>query len=200
MGEKALIVKGDKTSHGGTVLEGFEDYTIQGKPVAAKGHKVKCPKCKGVYPIVQGYDGLIVDGKPVALEGFKTACGAKLIASQHEEVVDDGGYDDALEKEASPSIPANPETVSKPQEPSLRNFVTELFRDENNNIRFRFTDHLNRPYANTDYTAYYPDGTSVSGTTDSQGYTDKYSSEYEDILRVHLALQDDNADGEEISI
>jgi len=88
---KALILKGDKTTHGGTVLNGFSDYTIQGIPVAGVGHLVACPLCKGVFPIVQGYGGLTVNGVFVALDGHVTACGAKLIPSQHEEVVDDGG-------------------------------------------------------------------------------------------------------------
>lgn len=86
---KPVILKGDKTTHGGTVLNGFSDYTIQGIPVAGVGHLVACPLCKGVFPIVQGYGGLTVNGIFVALEGHVTACGAKLIPSQHEEVVDE---------------------------------------------------------------------------------------------------------------
>jgi len=93
---KALIRKGDKTTHGGTVLEGFSDYTIQDIPVAGVGHKTICPLCKGVFPIVQGYGGITVNGVFVALDGHVTACGAKLIPSQHEEVVDDGGGGDVV--------------------------------------------------------------------------------------------------------
>lgn len=88
---RALIRKGDMTTHGGKVIEGFSDYTIQGIPVAGVGHKTICPLCQGVYPIVQGYSGMMVNGILVALEGGLTACGAKLIPSQREEVVDDGG-------------------------------------------------------------------------------------------------------------
>lgn len=87
---KALIRMGDMTTHGGKVIEGFSDYTIQNIPVAGVGHKTICPLCKGVFPIIQGYGGITVNGIFVALEGHVTACGAKLIPSQHEEVVDDG--------------------------------------------------------------------------------------------------------------
>lgn len=59
--------------------------------MAGVGRLVSCPLCKGVFPIVQGYGGLTVNGVFVALDGYVTACGAKLIPSQHEEVVDDGG-------------------------------------------------------------------------------------------------------------
>jgi len=93
---KALIRKGDMTTHGGKVIEGFSDYTIQGIPVAGVGHKTICPLCKGVFPIIQGYGGITVNGIFVALDGHVTACGAKLIPSQHEEVVDDGGGGDVM--------------------------------------------------------------------------------------------------------
>jgi hypothetical protein len=49
-----MIRQGDTTSHGGTVLEGFPFYTVEGRAVAAMGHKVACPLCKGVFPITQG--------------------------------------------------------------------------------------------------------------------------------------------------
>ncbi|HCF6898421.1 TPA: PAAR domain-containing protein [Pseudomonas aeruginosa] len=76
-----IIRKGDKTDHGGTVLEGFGHTNFNGQPMAGVGHSVSCPKCKGVFPIAEGSSTLKVDGVPVALEGMKTACGASLIAS-----------------------------------------------------------------------------------------------------------------------
>ncbi|HBN9879252.1 TPA: PAAR domain-containing protein [Pseudomonas aeruginosa] len=76
-----IIRKGDKTDHGGTVLEGFAQTNLNGQPMAGVGHQVSCPKCKGVFPIAEGSGTLKVDGVPVALHGMKTACGASLIAS-----------------------------------------------------------------------------------------------------------------------
>jgi len=78
----ALILKGDKTTHGGTVLEGFEQVTCLGIPVAGVGHKVACPMCKGIFPIREGTPQTSFSGVAVAVEGMETACGAKLIASQ----------------------------------------------------------------------------------------------------------------------
>jgi hypothetical protein len=46
-----IIRKADPTSHGGTVLEGSLADICHGKPIAFIGHKVHCPKCKGVFPI-----------------------------------------------------------------------------------------------------------------------------------------------------
>jgi uncharacterized Zn-binding protein involved in type VI secretion len=49
-----IIRLGDRTSHGGTVLEGSPADICMGKPIAFVGHKVSRPKCKGIFPIVEG--------------------------------------------------------------------------------------------------------------------------------------------------
>lgn len=79
----ALIVIGDKTSHGGTVIEASGFSATGGIAIARVGDKVSCPKKgHGVCPIVTGDPTLIIDGKPAARAGDTTACGAVLIASQ----------------------------------------------------------------------------------------------------------------------
>lgn len=76
-----IIRLGDSTSHGGKVLEAFNQTNLNGRPMAGVGHKVACPLCKGVFPIIEGSTLLDVAGIAVALHGMKTACGASLIAS-----------------------------------------------------------------------------------------------------------------------
>lgn len=77
------IVKGDKTSHGGTVIEGDPTLDTHGAPVALVGHMTSCPKCKGgPFPIVTGAPDFICNGRPVARHGDKAACGASLISGQ----------------------------------------------------------------------------------------------------------------------
>ena len=78
-----LIVMGDKTTHGGTVITADLTLDINGKYVARVGDMTVCPKCKGTFPINGGPSDL-VDG---AENGYArhmdtTACGAKLISSQ----------------------------------------------------------------------------------------------------------------------
>lgn len=90
MGLKAIIRQGDRTSHGGTVIEGSQFDICMGKPIAFIGHKTTCPKCKGTYPIVEGAGTTSFYGKGVALEGMKTACGAALIAGQFTDTVECG--------------------------------------------------------------------------------------------------------------
>ncbi|AKJ28545.1 PAAR domain-containing protein [Caldimonas brevitalea] len=81
---KPFIVLGDKTSHGGTVIEASGASDTHGKRLARVGDKVTCPKKGhgGTTVIVTGDPTMLVDGQPAARHGDKTACGATLIASQ----------------------------------------------------------------------------------------------------------------------
>ncbi|KWK54066.1 hypothetical protein WT81_18850 [Burkholderia stagnalis] len=95
---RAMICVGDTTTHGGRVLEGSATATIDGKPIAGVGHKVLCPQCKGVFPILPATGRKYphnVDGRETAIEGMKTACGATLIASQSSATLDDVGSGEA---------------------------------------------------------------------------------------------------------
>ena len=85
---RAIIRKGDPTSHGGEVIEGSEVDLVEGKPIALVGHKVSCRKCKGIYEIIEGAPTTTFYGKGVALEGMKTSCGATLIATQFTTTVE----------------------------------------------------------------------------------------------------------------
>lgn len=85
-----IIRQGDPTSHGGTVIEGSTFDICHGKPISFVGHKVTCPKCKGIFPIVEGEPTTTFYGKGVALAGMKTACGAILMATQFLDTVEYG--------------------------------------------------------------------------------------------------------------
>jgi uncharacterized Zn-binding protein involved in type VI secretion len=73
-----LIVLGDKTSHGGAVLEASQHSDSGGIGLARVGDKVSCP--------IHGDTAMIVDGKPVARHGDTVGCGATLIAGQQATV------------------------------------------------------------------------------------------------------------------
>lgn len=89
---RALIVVGDRTSHGGVVIQGTAMSDAAGKMIARVGDKVSCPKrgCPNTGVIVSGDPTFIVDGQPVARHGDTTSCGATLIASQVVTYVDSG--------------------------------------------------------------------------------------------------------------
>lgn len=80
-----LIRLGDKTSHGGTVIEASFHSDVAGVGIARLGDKTVCPT-HGSAPIISGDSTLIVDGKPAARNGDKTACGATLIAGQQTTI------------------------------------------------------------------------------------------------------------------
>ncbi|MFT3734541.1 MAG: PAAR domain-containing protein [Rhodocyclaceae bacterium] len=81
---KPIILVGDKTDHGGTVIEGAPESDINGKRIARVGDKVTCSRqgCHSPATIVTGDPTCLIDGKPVARHGDKTSCGATLIATQ----------------------------------------------------------------------------------------------------------------------
>jgi uncharacterized Zn-binding protein involved in type VI secretion len=85
MGEymsQAVIVLGDKTSHGGTVIEASGQTLSGNVRVARVGDKVTCPIHGNNHRISTGDVSLTIDGAPVARDGDQTDCGAVLIASQ----------------------------------------------------------------------------------------------------------------------
>ena len=81
---KPFIVLGDKTSHGGVVIQGAPTSDAGGKAIARVGDKVTCPQKGhgGTTVIVTGDPTCIIEGQPAARHGDKTACGAVLISGQ----------------------------------------------------------------------------------------------------------------------
>ncbi|MFT0735636.1 PAAR domain-containing protein [Ralstonia wenshanensis] len=80
---RPLIVVGDKTTHGGTVITADMTSTTHGKAMARIGDMTVCPKCKGTFPITEA-TSIVSDGggRGYARHMDGTACGAKLISGQ----------------------------------------------------------------------------------------------------------------------
>jgi len=68
---------GDKTDHGGLIIQAADDLTHMGRRVALHGHLVECPKCGGTFPIMATGERTH-QGARVAFLGDRTACGATL--------------------------------------------------------------------------------------------------------------------------
>lgn len=79
---KGMAYKGDKTSHGGVVLTGFDLSTWNGIPQARLGDQVFCPKCKPHKHVISAVSGMNVHGVESALHNDVTSCGATLIAER----------------------------------------------------------------------------------------------------------------------
>jgi uncharacterized Zn-binding protein involved in type VI secretion len=155
---RAVICKGDPTSHGGKVLEGNDNATCLGKPIALKGHKTYCPLCKGQFPIAEGLGHHSFGGIGTVVEGMKTACGATLIATQHVMTVDGdgGGGGDG----------ASGDAAAKPA-PAAAGAGNAAYRGA-----FRAVDEdTGQPIADLPYRIELPDGSSLRGVTGADGRT-----------------------------
>ncbi|WP_175962747.1 PAAR domain-containing protein [Burkholderia pyrrocinia] len=147
----AFIREGDHTDHGGTVLSSGAITFIDGRPIAFVGTMVTCPKCKGVFPIVTSKNpGMNFDGRRAAFQGDMTACGATLIASQGNAV-------------ANVPVGAGQSGMSARHETDS---AAERYRG-----RFQVVGADGQPAANSPYSLRTPEGQTISGTTDADGYT-----------------------------
>ena len=82
-----FIRSGDKTSCGGTVLEGDHRLTMFGIAHAREGDKVSCGRSSQIYRILGGVSYISSHGRQVAgtLDSFSSCpCGALLIPSLHD--------------------------------------------------------------------------------------------------------------------
>jgi uncharacterized Zn-binding protein involved in type VI secretion len=165
-----IIRLGDSTSHGGIVLEGSPFDICMGKPIAYVGHKVQCPKCKGVFPIVEGAPTTTFYGKGVALAGMHTACGAVLIASQITDIVECGSGGTAVNsaaKSASPAV-ASSATSASIDGASTNPKTTDYQFDD----KFILQDAgTGEPIPYAEYAIRRQSGEIEHGTSDADGHT-----------------------------
>lgn len=169
--KKPLIRKGDPTSHGGTVLEGSERVRAVGQPVAGKGHMTYCPMCRGDFPISEGVPTVTAFGNHVAVEGMKTACGATLIATQHSVNIEMGDTEHGILPNSPSGSPQSEQSVATgPQKYSGR---------------FRAIDEsTGAAVADLAYFIQMPNGRVIEGRTDTEGYTERVSSEKPESVRL----------------
>ena len=164
-----IIRLGDSTSHGGIVLEGSPLAICMGKPIAYIGHKVQCPKCKGIFPIVEGVSTTTFYGKGVALAGMHTACGAVLIASQFTVTV---GYDGGQDSAGHAPKTSNSAVLSSASFPSMVGASTKKFSNHEFDDRFILLDAAEgNPIPFTEYAIRRESGEIEYGTSDAEGHT-----------------------------
>lgn len=163
MAERPIICVGDTTTHGGTVLEGFANFEVYGRLASGKGHKVRCPRCEGIFVIIEGAESRTVSDVPLALEGMLTSCGAALIASQRAATAETGSI-------AAASVAFGAMAGAAPEDQSL----DELPKDYDQ--QFQVLDEMTgEPVANRRYTLTIG-GMRFEGTTDHEGKTQRVSA------------------------
>ena len=80
---KGIIRIGDKTTSGGSVLEGSPTMRFHGIGSARVGDKVSCP-AHGPTVVSEGHPVFKDHGVPVAFHGHRCACGCALLTSLPE--------------------------------------------------------------------------------------------------------------------
>lgn len=160
MAERPIICVGDTTSHGGTILEGFPTLNVYGRLASGMGHKVRCPRCKGIFSIIEGAENRTVNGIPIALEGMLTSCGAALVASQRNARV-------AIDHTAAAGLAFGP---------AVEGMLDDHHSDaspKDYDQHFEVLDEVTgQPMANRRYRITV-DGLSFEGVTDSEGRTQR---------------------------
>lgn len=191
---KALIVIGDKTSHGGTVITCSQFSSTAGKGWARVGDMVSCPRCKGVFPIVEGDAAFRDDGRAVAYHGCKTACGAALISSQtFSFTAPEGGA-------ASGIVGSGASGTLKQGFGVVATGLASCYLDEpvgGTKERFRGRFQLvdattGEPIRNHAVRVRSPGGQYMTGTTDADGYTAWVERDAREALAFDL-IQDNDA-------
>lgn len=174
---KPIIVQGCKTDHGGVVLHGHPTISINGIGMAGKGYMVACPKCKGIFPIAEGAPNFILpDDTQVALVGMKTACGAKLLPSSFQVVVE-------------PSSPFGSQLMGNPNDDGEETVPPP----QDHQGRFQLVDqNTSEPIANRRVRVTMGDGTTTIYASDDQGFTDWIYTPSEEEIHLNLVDELDN--------
>ncbi len=72
---KNVVVLGDKTSHGGTVITASSSFEIEGKNAALLNDNVSCPE-HGTNRIIECKQDYEEQGKGIVVHGCKSECGS----------------------------------------------------------------------------------------------------------------------------
>ncbi|HAN5002813.1 TPA: PAAR domain-containing protein, partial [Escherichia coli] len=88
MGRGYFLVRGDKTTCGGKIIEGADDHTIMGIPQARDMDRVTCGRYPGMFIIVGGVPETDINGRLMAgtLDSQSSCpCKARFIASMMDD-------------------------------------------------------------------------------------------------------------------
>lgn len=186
-----IIRKGDRTSHGGTVLEGSPSEICMGQPIAYKGHLVHCPKCRGNFPIVEGLMTTTFFGQGVAVAGMKTSCGATLIANQFTDTVEWVGA--SARAGATGSAATAEKYVASVK---AKDTETAILASTSTNYDLFFHvkhDTTGNNLSNMPYKITLDDGREFKGITDKNGHTQKVFSDSPQAAKIEVPYYDNSA-------
>jgi uncharacterized Zn-binding protein involved in type VI secretion len=178
----AIIVLGDKTDHGGEVIEASGVTDTHGRRIARVGDKVHCPKKgHGTVEIVAGDNTMIIDGKAVAYHGCKTSCGATLISSQVVTSVEFG---------SGTAAPATSAVLGAPA--SLAADCSSASEDQSDapfDEQFRAVDAKSgKTIEGLAYFVRVSSGVTYSGFTDAQGLVPRIQTDQAETIQIWFGV------------
>ncbi|MCK6187017.1 PAAR domain-containing protein, partial [Pseudomonas sp. EYE_354] len=124
MREGYYIGLGDKTTCGGTVLDGDPRVNIYGLLHACEGDQVTCGKHKGIYKILGGISPIESHGRRMAgtLDSFSSCpCRAKFIPSVYTATYSNEGYEAPATRRAVE--PASSTLTGRPDTPQQSTYA-----------------------------------------------------------------------------
>ena len=175
---RPFIVLGDKTDHGGVVIEASPTSDAAGKGLARVGDKVSCPQRGhgGTTVIVSGDPTMIIDGRAVARHGDKTACGATLIAGQAVAYIDANSDLGSV----SPGLVAGPTATVKAKEQQADAVLAQKY-----DLHFLVQDDkTGQPVSGAPYQIALASGKMISGKTNAQGLTELIAADTPEIAKL----------------
>lgn len=182
----ALIVLGDRTDHGGEVIEASGVTDTHNRRIARIGDKVYCPKKgHGTTVIIEGDLTFVIDGQGAAYHGCRTSCGAILISSQVVTSVEFGDGDGSHSTSSQKVPPASAPLASARSTTSA--FTAELQKpDEVFDEQFELRDSDGNLLVYMPYTVRFVSGEVVHGETDTLGKTKRYATNGPQFLELFL--------------
>ncbi|GLS04544.1 hypothetical protein GCM10007860_16910 [Chitiniphilus shinanonensis] len=164
-----FIVLGDRTSHGGVVISGDPQCTIDGRPVARVGDLATCPRCGRLTHIVSTRYPTLGPGKALAYHLDTLECGAVLYSRYNDQL----GWGHASEADL---LPPPAQIAPAPQPLFHSHFV---LRD----------NQTGSPAPGVPYRIVSADSDPVSGITDPLGRTQPVTTASPLPVDIHLLEQ-----------
>ncbi|WP_169307205.1 PAAR domain-containing protein [Chitiniphilus eburneus] len=161
-----FIVLGDRTSHGGVVISGDPQHTVDGRPVARLGDLATCPRCGRLTHIVSSRYPTPDEGNPPAYHLDMLECGAVLYSRYNDQC----GWDGASEADL---LPPPQQMIDRPLPLFHSHFVLRNSRS-------------GTPLPGLRYRIVTTDNGAVSGITDHLGRTSAVTTASPLPIDIHL--------------
>lgn len=176
-----FIVQGDRTSHGGHVVECTSHRWIDGLLVARVGDPVWCPRCNRITKIITSRFPQVTDnGVPSAFDLDMTDCGARLYSRHNNHA----GYGSNDSPESSP-------VKARPAAKTSQGAGDTASTQEHFALRREGTG---KELAGVKYTLSTADGRVIDGETDEHGRTDVVWTDRPEGIALVLGSADDAGD------